>query len=281
MHTRAGDLHTLQLHLPGRAGCGCGGGLCRRCASGCVGQARPIDAAGGIAAQLDGGTFDAHRAQGHALVERAHLAQRHDEFSPRQHGRTSTRLQLQIAHAQLAADAKLRRLAAGLRETQRQLGSEGAAARLQGQRQAQWQVGPPGAEIDLAQRHADLAGMVAGKGQGLAAQVDRAVVELEGQPRLDLDLQVIWKVRQERHGQVHAMQPVLALHGLVVELHFAVTQLHIEECESRRLVLGLGDQGRDAREHVVDVPRAGLAARQAQARRVDLERRDHRRQPPQ
>jgi len=114
--------------------------------------------------------------------------------------------------------------------------------------------------------------------------VEAAAVDLERQSRLDLDLQVVGQTRQERQRELQLAQQVLAIDGAIVEAHPAVGHPQIEQREARRCRVGLGRLVRRAGktlQQVVDVePPVGVPC-QAQLRRVDLERRDHRRQTQQ
>ncbi len=115
----------------------------------------------------------------------------------------------------------------------------------------------------------------------MAAAVELAAVQHEGQPRLDLDQQVVGQVRQEGQVQRDPAQFMAALHRPVVERDFTCGQAQVEQREARRLGGRLRRGPHEALQQIVDVVVAGRGPRQAQLRGVDVDRLDHRRQAQQ
>ena len=116
------------------------------------------------------------------------------------------------------------------------------------------------------------------KGRGLGRGIERAVVELEGQPRLHLDLALGRQAAQEGHAQRQVAHGVGARHGAVLEVHRAIAQGDVVEGKARRRACGrgigfgrLGEAGQD----VVDVVLPGRHLRQVQHRLVHLQRIQH------
>ena len=220
-----------------------------------------------------------HRLQRHLLVERLHVGQAHAQALPGQQRAVVGHLHGHVAHVDLALQLEACTAARALLEAQLQLGPECTATGHHRQRLGQ--VGPPARQVEAIETDIELRRAAFGKRRAAPAAVEGAAVQREGQPRFDVDLQVVRQVRQEGQVECDVAHLVLLAHRLVVQIELSVGHAHVEQRKALRLAGRLGRWLAEALDQVVDVVVAIGQARQTQVRRFDLDRVEHRRQAQQ
>ena len=281
VHARVLQLQQRQLHLPGRSGrrrsgrTGRRGGRRRLRGLGGTGQALQLQLPGRIAAQVQHRTVHLHGIEQHATLQRTHLGQLHAQALPGQQRCVARRLEAEVAQIDAALQLDARLAALRLLEAQRQVGGQPAADGLHRQRGRQ--VGPHRAQVERVEADLEFGSAARGEGCRLAVVFEGRAVELEGQARLDLDLQVVGQVGQEGQVQAQLAQHMGAAHRTVVEAEFAVGHAQVEQRKARRLGRRVAGLGCEALQQVVDVVAAIAQAGQAQSRRIELQAGDHRR----
>ena len=290
-HPRVVDLDLVEAGLPHGAGCGrrrrrsrCTG--CTRCRRGCrrsrATEGLQIQAPGGIAGHVELRAVELQRAQRHAPCERLHVAQVDLQLPPREQRRARGVGHGQVLQAGAAAEHHARVGALGQLETQREVGTQ--CPLLQAQRQRRGQVAGVAREVEIGEGQFQLALATRSKGRGLRTAVEGRTVEPEGHVRLRRHFHERGQVGQEGQRYLHRVELVQALDRPVVETDRGIAQLQVVERESLRF--GRSRRRgrrvrRETREQVVDVVVARRRAREFQLQSVELQRRDHRRTPPQ
>ena len=276
----------LDADLPGRCGRGGGrgrggGGGGRRRRTVRYRQPGKIQPPLRVARQVERQPVERDRAEGQAPHQRLHIAQRDVEVVPAQQRAAVAVGEGQRLRLHPAAQAHHRRRTDRGVEVELQLGADAPAQ--QSHRQRRRPVAQPRRQIELRQREARLRAAVRRKRPAPRLAVEARTIQHEGQPRRHLDLDLRGQRRQEGQRQRQLAELVDPAGRPVVEMHRAAAQAQVVQREACRALLGLrrGRRRGQPGDQVVDVVTALGGAGQAQRRRLDLQRRNHRRQPPQ